>query len=132
MDPSGSLGKWMKPQEKFFLGFHPLPKAPRGVQILLSETVFSCLTSFLCCWPSTARAPYRTPVLPIRQEQINSNQHLYTTSDLQTYFLDQFYGPKFFGPEFFGPEIFGPKFLGPNFLDPIFLDPIFLDPISLD
>ena len=29
----------------FFL-FHPLPKAPRGVQILLSETVFSCLISF--------------------------------------------------------------------------------------
>ena len=26
-----------------FLGFHPLPKASREVQILLSETVCSCL-----------------------------------------------------------------------------------------
>ena len=33
-------------KEHIFLGFHPLPKAPRGVQILLSETVFSCLISF--------------------------------------------------------------------------------------
>ena len=32
--------------EKLFFLFHPLPKAPRGVQILLSETVFSCLISF--------------------------------------------------------------------------------------
>ena len=32
--------------ERYFLGFHPLPKAPRRVQILLSETVFSCVISF--------------------------------------------------------------------------------------
>ena len=32
--------------ERLFLGFHPLPRALRGVQILLSETAFSCLISF--------------------------------------------------------------------------------------
>ena len=38
-------GAAIPPPILFFL-FHPLPKAPRGVQILLSETVFSCLISF--------------------------------------------------------------------------------------
>ena len=49
-----SASQWTEKQSVrvhycFFL-FHPLPKAPRGVQILLSETVFSCLISFPYGW----------------------------------------------------------------------------------
>ena len=43
-----SATQWVEifSETAFFFLFHPLPKAPRGVQILLSETVFSCLISF--------------------------------------------------------------------------------------
>ena len=49
--PRKFLAMWksdfqMNHVEIVFLGFHPLPKAPRGVQILLSETGFSCVISF--------------------------------------------------------------------------------------
>ena len=83
-----------------------------------------------CCHPCAATMlifSFLVEIIPLHQrgfvENDNANQHLYTTSELWTNFLDQFYGAKFFGPEFFGPKIFGPKFFGPEYLGPTFFGP---------
>ena len=122
-----------------------------------------------CCHPCAATMlifSFLVEIIPLHQrgfvENDNANQHLYTTSELWTNFLDQFYGAKFFGPKFFqpkffqpkffqpkffgpkmygpkfygakffGPEFFGPKIFGLKFFGPEFLDLNFLDPNFLD